>query len=149
MNKRILIVEDDASIWENLAHMLEMQHHEVGLAQTSHRAVSKLLLDLPDLVLLDLDMRKEDGWYAFELMAKVRPFVPTIVITEQRDHFLHACKRGVDALIEKPLNLPFLLGAVTDRLAEPQAKRLARLTSGTFQTRFLGADSTGETHDGE
>ena len=64
MNKIILLVEDDASISQTLGRVFEMEHHEVVLAQTGHKAVSKFLHERPDLVLLDLDLPDADGWQA-------------------------------------------------------------------------------------
>jgi two-component system response regulator VicR len=89
---------------------------------------------LPDLVLLDINMPDQDGWRAFESMEKSRPLVPVIVITARPHQYEQAVKLGIDALMEKPLNLPFLLATIAELLAESEGERLRRLTNPEFKT---------------
>jgi DNA-binding response OmpR family regulator len=135
--KRLLIADDDGSIRESLARVLEGENYEVLLAKSGQEAVSQFLYAEPDLVLLDLNMPGKDGWQAFELMEKVRPFVPVIVITARPNQFEHAAKLGIDALMEKPLDLPLLLRTIKGLLAEPERARIARLTQRNFTTFLL------------
>lgn len=140
MSKTILLVEDDDSISQMLGRVLEMEHYKVASAETVHKAVSNFLHEGPDLVLLDLDLPEEGGWRAFELMEKMRPFVRVIVITGFSNELERASELGVDALMQKPLNLPLLLRTVQNLVHEPDPERLARITSRSFRTRLLAAE---------
>src|ERR1044072_387939 len=53
--KRILVVDDDTSVRESIARVLEEQDYDVIVAATGREAVSVFLAGSPDLVLLDLN----------------------------------------------------------------------------------------------
>jgi PleD family two-component response regulator len=79
--KVILIADDDAAIRESLAAVLRSEKYQVRLAENGRVAVREFLQGPPDLVLLDLNMPDTDGWRAFEVMARLAPYVPVAVIT--------------------------------------------------------------------
>ncbi len=106
-------------------------------ANTGEEAIAKFHARPCDLVLLDLNMPAKDGWAAFEGISRLRPLVPVIVITARPHQYERAIGVGVDALMEKPLDLPLLLQCVRELLAESEAARLARLTAPNFATRYL------------
>jgi len=137
MKKRIMIAEDESSIRESLARVLESEDYDVESANTGEEAIAKFHARPCDLVLLDLNMPAKDGWAAFEGISRLRPLVPVIVITARPHQYERAVGVGVDALMEKPLDLPLLLQCVRDLLAESEAARVARLTHPNFATRDL------------
>ena len=124
--KRILVVDDDTSVRESIARVLEEQDYDVIVAATAREAVSVFLAGSPDLVLLDLNMPDEDGWEIFRTMHKLWPFVPVIIVTARPNQAGKAANSGVDALMEKPLDFPVLLHAIKELLSEPERKRLRR-----------------------
>ncbi len=137
MKKRILLADDDAAVSEMLGRVLESEQYDVVAAKTGRTAAMKFLADPPDLVLLDLNMPDTDGWEAFDLMNSAHPLVPIIVITAKPQQYEHAAELGVDGLMEKPLNLPLLLAAIADFLAESETDRMRRLTHPDFKTMLL------------
>jgi DNA-binding response OmpR family regulator len=137
MKKRILLADDDPGVRQMVGRVLESEHYEVVTAGTGREATAKFLVNLPDLVLLDLNMPDQDGWEAFDLMADRRPYVPVIVITARPHQYQSAVDYGIDALMEKPLNLPLLLSTITDLLAESKIDRARRLTNRDFKTVLL------------
>jgi DNA-binding response OmpR family regulator len=54
--------------------------------------------------------------------------LPIIIITGRPNQKIMALHAGAGALFEKPLDIPRLLAAITELLAEPAQLRLARLT---------------------
>jgi DNA-binding response OmpR family regulator len=137
MKKKILLADDDASVREMLGRVLESEHYDVVYARTGRETAAKFIDDLPDLVLLDLTMPNRDGWDAFDLMSQTHPMVPVIVITARPQQYQHALDLGIDALMEKPLNLPLLLATIARLLAESEAERVQRLTDPGFKTAYL------------
>jgi len=137
MKKRIMIAEDEPSIRESLARVLESEAYDVESANTGEEAIAKFHARPCDLVLLDLNMPAKDGWAAFEGISRLRPLVPVIVITARPHQYERAVGVGVDGLMEKPLDLPLLLQCLRDLLAEPEAARVDRLTRRNFATRDL------------
>jgi hypothetical protein len=71
---------------------------------------------------------KRAGTLSRRLLA-IDPFMSVIVITARPDQYATAVAAGVGALIEKPLDLPFLLQKIEDLIRESAQERLAR-TSG-------------------
>jgi DNA-binding response OmpR family regulator len=137
MKAKILLADDDASVREMLGRVLESEHYDVVYAKTGRETAAKFIADLPDLVLLDLNMPDRDGWDAFNLMNRTHPSVPVIIITARPQQHEHAAKLGIDALMEKPLNLPLLLVIITDLLAESESDRTQRLTNPVFRTIYI------------
>jgi two-component system nitrogen regulation response regulator NtrX len=139
MKKRILLVDDDPGIREALGRVLESEGYEVVLAATGREAVARFASSRPDLVLLDLNMPDLDGWEAIDRITRDHPFVSVIVITARPKQYEQAMEMAVDALMEKPLDLPVLLEAVAGLVAETESERVRRLSNPEFKTQFLKA----------
>jgi CheY-like chemotaxis protein len=137
VKKRILLVDDDPGIREMLGRVLESEHYEVELAGTGREAVAKFAADPPDLVLLDLNMPDLDGWEAIDRITRTHPYTSVIVITARPKQYEQAVALAVDALMEKPLDLPLLLAAIAGLVAESESDRVSRLSNPDFKTRFL------------
>ena len=142
--KRILVADDDLAVRTSLARVLEAENYVTILASTGRQAVSLFTHDAPDLVLLDINMPDKDGWQAFELMERSRPLVPMIVITARPNQYERATRLGIDALMEKPLDLPLLLQTIQKLLGEPPRQRIAHLTAPDFATTLLSRGNGSE-----
>jgi len=141
MNQRILLVDDDAAVSQSLALALQSEGYEVECARSGRDGVRRFMASPPGLVLLDLHMPGKDGWHAFELMEKHQSLVPVIVITARANQFERARAAGIDALMEKPLDLPLLLQTIRELLAESASERVARLIRPNFTPRRLARDA--------
>lgn len=135
--KKVLLADDDPGIREMLGRVLEAEHYEVILAKNGNEAAARFVSDRPDLVLLDLNMPDREGWSAFRFMDAAHPMLPVIIITARPNQYAQAEQLGVDGLMEKPLNLPVLLEAIEDLVAETEVERTHRLTSPHFKTARL------------
>ena len=136
--KKILLADDDSAIRQMLGQVLISEQYNVVFAATGRVAGAKFISDLPDLVLLDLNMPDRDGWDVFELINGTHPLVPVILITALSGQYRRAGDLGVDALMEKPLDIPLLLDAIRNYLAESEVERVRRLTRPDFKTVLLG-----------
>jgi DNA-binding response OmpR family regulator len=137
MPKNILLVDDDAGVRETLGQLLKSENYAVTLAKTGRDAAAKFFAELPDLVLLDLNMPDRDGWDVYGLMHQTHPLVPVIVITAESQQYKRASECGVDALMEKPLDIPLLLEAIQGYLDESETERDRRLNRQDFKTVSL------------
>jgi two-component system response regulator VicR len=137
--KQILLADDDLAVCESLARVLESEDYDVVVARNGSEAVVKFLSSPPDLVLLDLNMPGKDGWEVFKMMEKLNPLSPVIVITARPHEYQRAVLLGIDAFMEKPLDLPVLLQSIKKLLAEPRPDRIVRLTNGSFRTACLAS----------
>jgi two-component system, chemotaxis family, chemotaxis protein CheY len=137
-NKRILIADDDALVRGSLAAVLESEGYIVDEAHNGIEVVSRAIKQPPDLVLLDLNMPHWDGWTAFSQLDRVKPLLPVIVITARPDQYKEAVRLGVDAFMEKPLNIPILVCAIKLLTNEDENRHVRRITNRGFVTRLLG-----------
>jgi DNA-binding response OmpR family regulator len=136
MNKpRVLLVDDDRSILDALGTVIESEGFEVVRAADGHEAVEKFCQQPVDIVLLDLNMPVKGGWDTLKRLTTINPLLPIIVITARPDAYPVAMAMGVPVLMQKPLDIPLLLEAMRELLAEPAAARLSRIAGHGPQTR--------------
>jgi CheY-like chemotaxis protein len=136
--KAILIADDELNIRESLAAVLREDHYAVCLAENGRVAVQKVLDGPPDLILLDLNMPDTDGWKAFDVIARLAPDLPVIVITARSGQARRAAEAGIDMLLEKPLDVPVLLETIRTLLASPEKSRFARVLRAWRTNDMLG-----------
>ena len=92
-----------------------------------------------------------DGWSAFAKLEQARPLIPVIVITARPHQYRQAVRLGVDAFMEKPLNISVLLRAIRKLTHEPEDRHTQRVINPGFVTRLLKndtAESRDATNDG-
>ena len=142
MKKRILLADDDDSVRKMVARVLESAGYQVLQAATGREAVAQFRDGQPHLVLLDLKMPDQDGWRAFEEVNQQNCQVPVIVITAWPNQNEAAARRGIDALMEKPLDLPLLLQTIGNLLEEPRQKRTERLSGRQKATSYLSPSAS-------
>jgi CheY-like chemotaxis protein len=111
---RVLLVDDNAALRENLAECLEAEGHQVVAARDGSDALGVLSRQArPDVVVLDLVMPGLDGR---EVAAAVRRSpelhdLRLVLMTGHASDAVRACK-DVDAVLEKPFGLGELLAAL-------------------------------------
>ena len=137
LETHILIADDDSLVRGSLAAVLESEGFIVDEAENGIEAVTHAVQNSSDLILLDLNMPKMDGWTAFAKLDRVRPLVPVIVITARPDQYKEAVRLGVDAFMEKPLNIPVLLRAIKRLTREDENRHVRRITNPAFVTQLL------------
>ena len=135
MNKpRVLLVDDDRSILDALGTVFESEGFEVVRAADGHEAVEKFCQQPVDIVLLDLNMPVKGGWDTLKRLTTINPSLPIIIITALPDAYPDAKATGVPVLMQKPLDIPLLLEAMRELLAEPATERLSRIAGHGPQT---------------
>jgi len=93
----------------------------------------------PDLVLLDLKLREENGWDVFRRLTRKWPLLPVVVLTARPNQLFPALAAGVGALVEKPLAIPKMLQTISRLLRESVETRLARVAGKFAQFHYLPA----------
>src|SRR5882672_7282117 len=137
--KRVLIADDDSLVRGSLAAVLESEGYVVDEAHNGIEVVTRAIEHSPDLVLLDLNMPHWDGWTAFSQLDRVTPLLPVIVITARPNQYEKAVRLGVDAFMEKPLNIPVLVRAIKRLTSEDENRHVRRITNRAFVTELLGS----------
>ena len=105
--RRVLVIDDDASIRKITQMLVEGLGHDVEAANDGIEGLAKLQLGV-DLILLDVVMPGLDG---FEVCRRIRQDpagrdVPVIMVTtlETKEHRLHAVEAGANDFIAKPVD---------------------------------------------
>lgn len=119
--KRILIAEDKATSRELLRTVLENQGYAVTEAADGEEALQKARAELPDLILLDLQMPVRNGYEALTELRQDPRFagVPIVAVTASamqgdREKALAA---GFNGYLTKPLALSNLRSEIRRLLA--------------------------------
>jgi chemosensory pili system protein ChpA (sensor histidine kinase/response regulator) len=118
--KTVMVVDDSITIRKVTARMLERNDYAVITAKDGVDAVAQLHEQVPDLMLLDIEMPRMDG---FELATHMRnderlKNVPIIMITSRtgEKHRERAMSIGVNRYLGKPYQEAELLENIQDML---------------------------------
>ena len=109
MRKKILIVEDEVNLMKVLVDTLSQEDFEIFKASDGEAALDLFYDKNPDLILLDINLPKKDGWAVCrEIRSESNK--PIIIMTA-RDTELDEVKGlsiGADDYITKPFSLKIL-----------------------------------------
>lgn len=128
MDAKILIADDDPEVVELLRFTLEAEHYNVIVASDGEEAWRLTKEQLPDLVILDINMPKMNG---FEVCENIRNdgstcLIPIIMLTSlvrPKDR-ITGIKLGADEYLTKPFE-PFELVARVENLLKRTRQALA------------------------
>jgi len=107
--KRILIVDDDATLLAGLARALANQGYTVKAVDQAARALEISTVFQPDLIVLDVMMPHVDGW---EVLRRIRArdtteHIPVIMLTaaDSDEAKAHGFELGADDYLTKPFSV--------------------------------------------
>jgi two-component system, OmpR family, response regulator RegX3 len=130
---RVLIVEDDRAIADELAEGLERESFEVTSVSTG---LAALEAPLPDVVLLDLRLPDVDGYTVCRELRE-RSDVPIIIVSakdEEIDRVL-GLELGADDYVVKPFGLREVVARIraVTRRSKPQKEDAGALHAGSLE----------------
>ncbi len=111
--RRLLVVDDDQELRESLCEFLEENGYDVIGAKDGIEALEELRKDQkPDLILLDLNMPKMNGWQFREAQKRDTQLagISLVVMTSSRS--VDALPGAPNGVIYKPLRLDQLLSTI-------------------------------------
>ncbi len=108
-NERILVVDDDVDIVNQLKSDFESQGYEVSAALEGGQALAQCREQAPDLVILDIDLPDVDGYEVCRaLRANLRTsHTPIIFLTQRgrRSDRIAGLEMGADDYVTKPFDI--------------------------------------------
>ena len=108
MNKRILVVDDEARIARLLSMRLKSLGYIVSIAYNGTDCVQIAKGEVPDLILMDIKMPFKDGIKAFEELigSEITQSIPVIFMTAHLriELKLRLVKMGATGFISKPFS---------------------------------------------
>jgi len=118
--KKILVIEDNREVRENIAEILELSDYKVFTAADGKEGVATALSELPELIVCDIMMPMLDGYGVLHLLNKHKetasiPFIFLTAKSEKAD-LRKGMELGADDYISKPFDGIELLTAIETRL---------------------------------
>ena len=117
---KLLVVDDERDICNFVKSFFEMRGFAVTMALNGDEAMEILKKDKPDIVILDVMMRRVGE--GLEYLPKIKQAVPSakvLMVTgvEDKDSIETAIKLGAEDYITKPLVLEYLESTVMKKIS--------------------------------
>ncbi len=118
---KILIVEDDEKLRNELKIFLERNGFEVSVLNNFENSIRTILENKVDLILLDINLPFVDGEYICKEIRKTSN-VPIIMLTSRNSEIdeLLSLNYGADQYVVKPFNIQILLAKINALLKRSQ-----------------------------
>jgi DNA-binding response OmpR family regulator len=144
---KILLIEDNREIRENIAEILELDGFDVITAQNGKEGLDSAQREIPDLIICDIMMPIMDGYTVLYFLAKDPKTVdiPFIFLTAkaERMDFRKGMEMGADDYITKPFEDVELINAIRSRLKKKEMTR-KDYSQGISGLEQIVSDSEGE-----
>ncbi|MFS2186456.1 response regulator [Mucilaginibacter sp. Mucisp84] len=127
MNQKILIIEDNNDIRENVVEILGLAGYTVFEADNGKTGIELAINNLPDVILCDIMMPELDG-YGVLFMLNKNPetaAIPFIFLTAKAERIdqRKGMEMGADDYLTKPFDDIELLNAIESRLRKKTAQQ--------------------------
>jgi CRP-like cAMP-binding protein/CheY-like chemotaxis protein len=127
MSKKVLIIEDNNDIRENVVEILELAGYQVFEANNGKTGVELAIKNLPDIVLCDIMMPELDGYGVLYMLNKnpdtaATPFIFLTAKAERVD-LRKGMEMGADDYLTKPFDDMDLLNAIESRLKKKELQQ--------------------------
>ena len=111
---RVLVIEDNADLAYGLRNNLEIEGHEVLVAEDGPAGLAAALGSKIDLVILDLMLPGLDGFRVLKLLRESDAGTPVLVLTARSEEGdkVRGLKLGADDYVTKPFGVLELLARV-------------------------------------
>lgn len=135
---RIVIVEDDELIREGFISILEEKESIIcsGSYDTCEEAIKNLDSDLPDLILMDIELPGISGIEGIRRIKKTRPEINFIVITvhEDNEKVFDALCAGASGYLTKNISSQKLIDSIQEvqQGGAPMSTNIARMVINSF-----------------
>lgn len=122
MATKILLIEDDMTVRENTAEILELSDYKVQTASDGLKGIEEAKRFQPDIIVCDIMMPELDGYGVLETLSKSpeTQSIPFIFLSAKTDHkdIRKGMDMGADDYLTKPFEEDELISAIESRLAK-------------------------------
>ena len=135
MSKKVLVIEDNFDVRDNITEILELANYDVQSAENGKIGVAMAQDWLPDIIVCDIMMPELDGYGVLYLLSKNQktsniPFIFLTAMADKNDR-RKGMDLGADDYLTKPFEEMELLNAIEGRLKRSEA----------FKQEFENTDS--------
>jgi CRP-like cAMP-binding protein len=147
--KKILVIEDNQEIRENIAEILDLAGYQVVVAENGKIGISIALSEQPDLILCDIMMPVLDGYGVLPMLQQhvelqIKPFIFLTAKSEQAE-IRKGMGMGADDYIIKPFDTTEVLNSVAARLKKAELLKRPFANDLEGMNQLISA-STGNEH---
>lgn len=145
--QRILVIEDNEYVRENLREILELANYQVFAVENGKIGLTKTLQEIPNLILCDITMPQLDGYSLLKILRSnpLTTHIPLVFLTSKAEHqdLRKGMKLGADDYITKPYDNAELLEVVELRLnrSQKQARDLNKVNQQSLISKNEGMDA--------
>ena len=134
----ILVVDDEKSLRDFLAIMLEEGGYEVFTAHNEESAVKLIKENVFDLILTDIRMGKSNGINVLENAQKILPDTPVVMMTAfaSAETAVDAMKKGAYDYISKPFKIEDVQLIVKNAIEKRKLSKENRFLKTALKERF-------------
>ena len=136
-SNEVCIVDDDPSVLKSMQYLLASEGFKVRPFNKAQDFLAHAGAHHVPVVVTDIWMDEVTGLELLARLCAISPRTKVIVITARPNQYDHAQKMRIDALMEKPLDLPLLLQTINHLIVEPDEERIRRITDRNFRTALL------------
>jgi two-component system, sensor histidine kinase and response regulator len=124
---KILVIEDEISVRQNLCELLTYEDFHVMTAENGRIGIQLALEKIPDLIICDVMMPEIDGHGVLNILRQqpITATIPFIFLTAKSDKtdFRQGMDLGADDYLTKPFTRTNLLAAISSRLEKQAVAR--------------------------
>ena len=132
---RILVIDDEAALGENIQRMLRLPGMTVAVCTDPVKGLADCLADPPDLVLLDIRMPGISGEEVFARLHEAHPGLPIVFLTAfgSVEGAVVAMRNGAFDYLQKPFKREDLLLVVKRALSHSKLEREVETLKGRLE----------------
>jgi DNA-binding NtrC family response regulator len=145
---KVLVVDDDKVLQDNVKQALEYHHFKVDVADNGREAVNAVYREKYDLVVMDVNMPEMDGMEALAEIKKHDSSIIVLILTAYSNvsDAVKAVKDGAFNYLEKPITSDNLVALIKRAL---KARSMVETTAFSAPTLSLGNDNSDDKFVGE
>ena len=131
----ILVAEDEVNIREALADLLESEGYAVRIAEDGVQTLAEYGRKRPDLLLLDVNMPKMNGFDVCREIRKSDARLPIMMLTARVEEIdkVRGLERGATDYVTKPYGMNELLARVAAHLRQASAYAMSSAEDATSE----------------
>ena len=143
---RILVVDDEAALGENIQRMLRLPGTAVSVFVDPAKGLAECLANPPDLVLLDVRMPGMSGEEFFSRLHEAHPELPIVFLTAfgSVEGAVLAMRNGAFDYLQKPFKREELVLVVNRALSHAKLEREVEVLKGRLES--LGEADAAQSH---
>ncbi len=122
MKQKILVIEDEPGLRENLSILLGLEGYETVTAKNGSDGIQTAITELPDLILCDIAMPSVSGYDVLKFLKNNQSTanIPVVFVTAKADRkdIQFGMELGADDYLTKPFTRDELIRSVSLRMCK-------------------------------